>query len=511
MEIKSQKISEGRGWSLYTNHNLIPHGVVDKDGNSHTAKIQSGNLYRYLSPWDCEQIAMLDSDIFSIVSQRSQIFSGMQDSITPIKKIEDEIAFRLKRSYRLAMQYDRTSPVGYGSYVKYWHEINSYLKNYNLFPDLSNFDKCMRIYFDDIKFYKEQSSQEVLDWVYQPRAGSQIQDFKKKWVRDNLIHGRNAIQLPTDGFDGFEIVPAGTIYQVPEEFVGQYNLQWYVQLTYGMNGWSSVQRGKIFSSEEMSTAQYIPSTAIVDGLKPMDALMYQIIMTTNLNELLAENSNGSKAPEYLILITENEDDGGYAYPSIDSGEIERQETSVNEKRKDSQVRIHKTSGNSAQLFNLSRENIINVLSPYTEYVRKAKAMVFHATPNEMGDTNTGGMIAKAGAEAQQQLYYSQSINPLAIMWENQFTLEVLPKKFYQVNDNGKKIPIWDLRLRQETTIQEKIELANALKGTQSVTVNELRELMGYDRTGNPIDDEIQPIPQPTSMDIMEQLKSITQR
>lgn len=480
-DLKGEPIVNGQGWALYSSTNLIPRTTTDKFGKQKQVDLDYYAYWSTLSPWDSLEIYRLQSVVYSIVTQRAMIFSGMQDRIVPNYSIEDELVYKLDENKQILEDIDpQKDPLAFS---ERWFEINKYLSNYYLKSDLSNYDKCKRMFVKSMKRQINRSAQEVLDWMYTPKTGTQIQDFKKQWVIDNLIHGRNAIQRPNRFFDGFALLPGGTVYKVPDIYIGQYSYERYVQLTYGVFGWDTTQHPLFFTSQDLSCGYYIPNSAVTNGCKPLDAVINSIITAINVDALLMENSNNEKPPEYLIMVVDNgleQEPNPLGSERVDQIELERLEEAVNIKKKDRAIKIVKQYGSSAELMNLSKENLISVLNPYVDVIKKAIALAFHATPNEMGETDTGGMIAKSGAEQQRELYINQSIKPLALMWENQFTHEIIKGRFGINSIEGVGIdPYWTVKL--DTQLSEGELMDNALKMVGlPYTPNEIREYLGKD-------------------------------
>ena len=64
-----------------------------------------------------------------------------------------------------------------------------------------------------------------------PREGMQYQDFAKQYYTDNRLHGRNAIKIPNETFDGYQLLTGGSVYPVPEKYIGQQRIAQYVHLS----------------------------------------------------------------------------------------------------------------------------------------------------------------------------------------------------------------------------------------------------------------------------------------
>ncbi|EKR34405.1 phage portal protein [Leptospira interrogans serovar Hebdomadis str. R499] len=528
MESKNKQsnkpLAAGQGWAIYSPESFSSRLAQAKDGTWKEAKVRGLNNWFTLDPWQCLDIFKLNYNVFSIVSQRSQIISGMDYKIIPSRNIEDEIAEDLKE---LKWKFDQIDDYDTNTYSKikrdmYAKKIREHLGLFELKTDLSNFDSALRFWSRRIKRETNASASQIEDWLqitkrFEINDGGEFvtanvqgfQDFLLQYVQDMLIHGRAAIQNPNEYFDGLWVLPGGSVYPIPSEIVGQ--TEFYVQLMYGMSGYGQ-QIPKFFNPTDLSMSYYLPNSAVVYGLKPLDAVIYQIQENFNFASYMADHANNEKPPEYVIFVvdakmelTDNLDD----FTKTDSVELERQEAILNEKQKDKAVRILKQTGSDAKLFNLSKENTIADHQAREEVIKKIIARVFGATQNEMGETDTGGMIAKAGAEAQQELYNRQSIKPIAKSIEEVLTFEVLPSRWGIRKDlKGREI-LWNFKFMSVDSDIDKYTKAKIAKDSGSISVNEIREhVLGIDPTANPEDNQITPVSLPP--DNNDLMKAITQ-
>lgn len=520
---EQKPLVSGQGWGIYTPEQFTNRSARGKDGNLHNAKVKILPNWWTVDPWQRLEIYKLNYNVFSIVSQRAQIISGMNSKIVPSRSIEDEIAERLKEvKWRVDQLGDVDSFDIWGivKKEKYLKEIKEYLLPYELKADLSNFDQSLRMWSKAIKRQLNASAGEIEDWLAVTRrfkvddgngqfveaATQEFPEFISQHVQDMLVHGVSCIQNPTAYFDGLWVLPGGSVFPVPGPLVG--DVECYIQLMYGMGGYG-FQEPKFFLPQDVSLSFYLPNSALIYGLRPIDAIINQIMENFNFGSYMADHANNERPPEYVIFVVEDGSVGPVPNSSsgdfkrVDGAELERTEAVINEKQKDKAVRIVSQVGTDVKLLNLSKENTISQHIEREEQIKKIIGRAFAATPNEMGETDTGGMIAKSGAEAQQELYNRQAIKPLAKSIENQLTFEFIKNRFGVVSAYGGREVMWNFKYMSVESDVERFGKAKAAKESGSISINEIREsILGLEPTNNPEDDKINPVPAPQIQDVM---------
>ncbi|TGK36231.1 phage portal protein [Leptospira andrefontaineae] len=520
-------ITQGQGWAVYSPEAFVNRSARDKHGTLRNAKVKVLNNWFSLDPWQCLEIFKLNHNVFSLVTQRSQILAGLDRKVVPSRSIEDEIADDLKA---LKWRYDQIDDADINLYSKarkekYYLEIWRYLGSFELKQDLSNFTGCLRMWS---KFQKKEmgiSCAQIEDWmqvtkkfeivdegVYREANVQGFNEYVLQWAQDMLIHGRAATQNPNDFFDGLWVLPGGSVFPVPGIKAGM--PEFYIQLMYGMSGYG-MQEPQFFLPTDLAMSFYMPNSAVVYGMKPLDAVVQQISENFNFATFMAEHANQEKPPQYVIFVVDSNmqlptGEQMNDFTKVDPRDLERQEQILNEKQKDKAVRMLKQKGNDAKLFDLSKENTIADHAAREDKIEKIIGRVFGATPNELGVTDTGGMIAKAGAESQRELYNLQSIKPLATALEKLFTFEIFPNRFGKMTDNGGRPILWELRHMSTDSDSEKFAKAKEARDSLSVSANEIREtILGMDPTSNPADDELPTSnASPSTDDLMNSIKEL---
>lgn len=524
----NEPIYWGQGWAVYSPEAFFNRIARDKGGQLHQARIHIFQDSGILLPWQRNEIYKLQDDVFSIVTQRAQIISGMPYKIIPSRNMEDEIAEKLKEHKFLIDQIGLPDAFDLWANVKrnkHMEVLIAYLGELELRPDLSNFDACLRMWSRKIKMKINVCSAEIEDWLSAThrytrveedgeivRSSTQgMQDLLLQWVSDMMIHGNGPIQLPNEDFDGLFVLPGGSIFRIPGIRVGMPEA--YVQLMYGSHGYG-YQEPVWFYPDQISMAYYMPSSSIVNGLRPLDAVMQCVATSMSYETLMGRYTNNEIPVEKLLVIL---DDGmpvapienTNIAPKNDTTNLERTEEVLNSWQKNKNVRVRNERGKDAKLLDLSRGDWLQSLDANRERIRKAIGRAFSATPNEMGETGVdSGMIAKGAAEAQSALYNRQGIRPLCKTFEYQMTQEILPYRFGKMTGLHGLPIMWEFVFGASESDTEKFANAKLAAETQSLSKNEIREkILGYDRTDREEDDTlIGAAPQPTNQDLMAQLK-----
>ena len=527
-DIDSKPIANGQGWAIYRPENFINRSGKNTKGNILNVPIDTSSWYT-VDPLTCIEIFKTNYLIQSTISRHAQIVSSLNFKIVPSSSIEDEIVYNLKRSKNL---YDLIGDVEitkndfkYNLQNKmrllkekkrHYLDIAKYLTPYYLKSDLSNFDRCIRQYAKDIKSIVNTSSGEIEDWITKPNNTIQFQDFLIQYVIDLLLHGKTAIQLPTvqvnknnelvpihesyEIFDGFQLLPGGSVFNIAHKYIGEdvilgEDYPSYIQLMYNTYGYGTMEP-KIFNCNELSTAQYLPNSSLLDGFKPIDCILSAITEVNNFSSLMVNYANEDKPPEYLIMVVDDSSMFGTSSISdtdkVDDVEIERIQESINTKHKDESVRIMKQIGKDVKLLNIGKENILDLLFRREERIEKIINRVFNGTSNELSDQDTSSIINNGTGEVQNNIYYNSVIKPIIKTIENQFTHEIILNRFGYASTSGKGKVMWNLVFQDSESETASYNKATLAKQTGLLTTNEIRTLiLGLDPTGDPNDDKLQ--------------------
>lgn len=515
-----EPIHYGQGWALYAAESFLQRQARDSSGKFHNARMYMMQDWNVMTPWQRNETYKLQDDIFAIVTQRAQILGGMEWSIKPSRALEDEVAEKLKEHVFILDQIgepDQFDIWTRARQVKLRKELFSYLGFFELKQDMSNFDACLRMWKKSLSWRINTSASEIEDWLNKAHKYHRVDDegelvecvtmgFGALTVArtiDFLVHGTAAVQPANEKFDGLYLLPGGSVYRIPGPRVGQQ--EFYVQLMYGTQGYG-YQEPVWFYPDQISMAYYIPSSSYVNGFRPIDAIMIEIATAFNYSNLLNRYSNNEMPPEKVIFVVDENlaasPSNTASFPQNDVAGAERKEEVLNSHQRDKNVRVFPERGKDVKMFDLSKQDWLAALAENRERIRRVAARVYGATPNEMGETNTG-MIAKAGAEAQAELYNMQSIKPSAVSWEHQLTHELLNKRFGEIQGLYGRPIMWEHKFRASETDMERYAKAEAAMKTP-MAKNEIRErILLLDATLDPADDKVSPVqPQPSNQDLM---------
>lgn len=518
----------GAGWTVFSAESFFQQRARDKTGEWHKARIHIFQDWNTLMPWQRNELFKLQPNLFALISSRARTIGSTPWMVVPARKIEDEVAERLK-VYKFL--WDQLEPdlydlVGIWKKEQLFNEINKYLGAMGLKPDLSNFDGCLRYWARVIRNNTNESAAQIEDWCQAahkftrvdedgnivPSTTQGMQDILIQGTTDQMVHGNMAIQPPTELFDGITVLPGGSVFRVPGVRVGM--PEFYVQLMYGAHGYG-YQEPVWFFPDEISLSYYMPSSNFINGMRPLDAIMLHVSSIMSYDQLVSKYSNNEVPVEKILVVVDEQPNltppGMGMAPTNDIIDGERTEEIMNSWQKDRNVRVKHEKGKDVKLIDLSRSDIMALLRENNhEDFDKLIARVYNATPNEMNETGPdGGTLAKAGTEAFQQIYNQQGLKPMYKSWEHVLTHEVFPKKFGHQSGLDDRAIMWEFKFGTTESDSEKYAKAKEAIESQSMSKNEIREIiLGLDRTSNEADDQLTSgSPQPQNSDIMSAIQN----
>jgi hypothetical protein len=450
-----------RGINVYSLSEIQNIVGQDKSGKRITAEVQLPIFI--LTPWERENLARLNSDILGLLIARMNKISSLDWNIKRKKNEEDRIAETLKSFQQIYNEYD--DPQNMKNLIirrKCLINIKEELKEVK--DDLSNFDSSLRRWRKRIKRNIEDSSQKIVDWVNSANIEDDFEEFKKKWVFDLMIHGSEAIYKQyTDGLlENIYTLPGGSVYPLRSEYVG--SLSGYVQMMPGYDP-------KIYFSDEMIFDNYVPISARSYGLIPLEALLNKIAESLLFDRLAAERADGTKPPEKLVILGDNSkmfnlNDINFEVP-VDQVEQKRVETIINEERKNA-VRVLSGVGTPV-IVDVSKADTFAQQSERQEKLKKDIALVFSATPIEMGLAGSEDISGRATSESQERIERERGVFPIIKIIDKTMSNKIIPYRF----GSG-----WLLNHETGLTEAEQLKLEIMKIQSDTYSVNEIREERG---------------------------------
>jgi len=467
---------DGRGYQVYTMSQLLGITGVAKDGARVTGYYEQPIFY--LSLEERISIFRLCSPVFSVITSRMNRIAGMEWKIVADKQQEDKLYERLRALKQVCDEYKDSLDMAYQiARTKLMQEIKVTLPD--VLPDLSNFQGSLIRWKRRIQNQNTDSGDWAKEWVMQPNINDKFPDLTKKQIADLMIHGAMACykEISNNKIENIYTLPGGTVLPLKNIFAG--GVQGYVQLMLGYEP-------QIMFGNELAYATYIPTTARSHGFVPLEALINKISESLLFDKLMADQADGTKAPEKMVIISNASPFGSldkeFDIP-IGEDEQKRVEQKLNSPKKGS---IMTFTGNNATVVDLSRENTMSIQMQRQKDIREEVGLVFQATPMEMslaGGDNTSG---RSTSEAQQEIYHSAGILPIVKILETFWNYDILPFRFG---------PGYKLEFSVEKSEKEEMEVLKAKMDTGVYSINEIRT---EDLNLDPFNDEKFDVPQAPS-------------
>jgi len=416
-----------------------------------------------LTPNERECIARLNSDILGLVIGRMNKISSLQWNIVRKKKEEDREAEKLRAFKQIYDEYKDATLQDAIIRQRCVMNIKSELPDVK--PDLSNFDNSLRRWRKRIKYTIEDSSQKIIDWLNSANLEDDFEEFQKKWVFDLMIHGSEAIykKYINGALEDFYLLPGGSVFPLRSKYVGAQT--GYVQMLAGY-------MPQIYFSNELLFDSYVPISARSYGLIPIEALINKISESLLFDKLAAERADGTKPPEKLVILGSNNNmfgdigDAGFNVP-INQEEQKRIETIVNEERKNA---IRVISGHGTPVIaDISKADTFESQSNRQTSLKKDIALVFSATPMEMGLAGSDDTSGRSTSETQERIERERGVFPIVRIIDKTITAKIIPYKF----GSG-----WKLEHKTGLTEAEQIKLDSMMLTSGSYDINAIRETRG---------------------------------
>jgi hypothetical protein len=464
---------DGRGYQVYTMSQLMGITGAAKDGSRVTGYYEQPIFYLTLE--ERVSIFRLCSPVFSVVTSRMNRISGMDWTVVCDKYQEDKLYERLRALKQVCDEYQSSKEVPFQvARQKLLQEIRTTLPD--VLPDLSNFQNALIRWKRRIAHQKTQSGEWVKDWMMQPNINDKFPDLTKKMIMDLMVHGSVAMYKETmnNKVENVYALPGGTVLPLKNVFAG--GVQGFVQIMLGYEP-------QIMYGNEMAYATYIPTTARSHGFIPLEALINKISESLLFDKLMADQADGTKLPEKMVIIANASPfgtmDKEFNIP-IDQDEQKRVEQKLNTPKKGA---IMTFTGNTATVVDLSRENTMSIQMQRQKDIREEVGLIFQATPMEMSLSGSDDTSGRSTSEAQERIYHSSGVLPIVKILETLWNYDILPYRFG---------PGYKLEFSVEKSEKEEMETLKAKMDTGVFSINEVRS---DDLNLDPFPDEKFDVPQ----------------
>jgi hypothetical protein len=444
---KNPKEARKRGLNVYSATSLQAVSGRDKSGNMINA------TYEYplfgLKIDERLDIFRFCSAVFGIVTSRMQRISGLEWHIIPNSKDEDRIADSLKDAKAIYSEYAPLIEDGNIGAALIVRKMLNFVKGYldEVLDDLSNFNTALLRWKRRINAKNEDKASEIEDWLAEPGLGTDIGDFLKMSVADLMIHGGMGVYKEVNDnklLENFYLLPGGTVFPMRNRYVGGINA--YLQLI-------DVEEAKIYFQDEISYSKYVPTSARSHGLIPLEALVNKIAESLLFDKRSAEQADGTRPPEKLIVFGDNAPFGSFDEEvnlPINKDEQGRIETIINESRKEA---IRTLSGVGTPIsVDLSRENLFQYQMERQKQIREEVGLVYNASNVEMNLTGSDDTSGRATSETQERLDKQRGIYPVILLLQRFFDKDILPFRYgtgYKLEFSGGTNEFEQIRLVKE--------------------------------------------------------------
>ena len=460
--IDSQPGKNRRGVQVYTTSQLLGRTGKNKDGKFVSSGVEQ--LFYTLSVRQREELFERSSPVFGVVTRRMNRISASDFNVVPTKNIEDRVADKLKEINERYVEHSAIMDVQ-SAVVQAQLFQEAKMELFDLFPDFSNFNRSLLRWKKRIKDAQADKGEQTKEWLMEPNNGTSWEDFVKKFVKDLLVQGAVAVYKDMNPMTGilqnFDLLPGGTVHRFREAYFSGIDL--FIQIVAGFEN-------KVYGRDEIAWAMYYPSSTRSTPIVPLEALVSKLAEYLLFDNMMAEQADGDRPPEKLIIVTNPQNSFGTGEGEdplpMNANEQARLETKVNETRKN---RIMTFSGNDVKLIDLTRENTMGIQTQRQKDIREDVAVVFNASNIEMNLSGSDNVSGRNTADVQMDIGHGTGILPIIQQIENFFTRQILPYRIgtgYTLEfDTGKD------EIKERELDRMKLE-------TGELTQNELREEKG---------------------------------
>ncbi|MCK5614920.1 phage portal protein [Candidatus Pacearchaeota archaeon] len=477
----SRREEEGRGFNIYSLSDL----TKIKGRGQHGGDLEGYAEKPYFDLTIDERVEMVrkSSPVFGVVTNRMNRISALDWEIVPAKNNEERLVEEMRFRQMIINEYaNATEP----QYVMKREESRQELLTAlpELLPDLSNFEGSLLRWKRRMQYDRNDQASEIEDWLKKPNRTHTWTEFIKLWVFDLHTHGAGALyKEQINGMvENLYVLPGGTVIPLKDKFVG--GIQAYAQITENY-------QTQVFHNNEISFSQYLPTTYRSYPLIPMEALINKVAETLFFDKLMAEQADGTKPPEKMIVFNDKAPFGDFdeaANVPLNKGEQRRIETLANEERKNA-VRLL-TGYGEPTILDLSRENTMPISMERQKMIREEVALVFNMSNMEVNLTGSESVSGRSTAEAQAEIEFGKGIQPIMQIIDNKLNLDVIPFRW----GNGYKFEFKQGRDEMAEIKKNALLVSSGLKAVNEVRTKDMNELPFPDKQFDQPQQAAPPVP-----------------
>ena len=446
-----------RGIQVYHTSSLAGVSGIGKDGIRIQTTVEQP--FFYLSVNQRNEIFRLCAPVFGIVTSRMNRIAALPYHVKPIKDLEDKLVDDMKSKRDIFNEYKDSEDM---KYLLLRSVIHTQLQKDlpEIKSDLSNFDSCLLRWKKNINYQKTDRANEIEDWLSEPTFGVSWSEYVKKWVYDLHIHGCSATYKKAENqlLQNFDTLVGGTVFKIKNPYFS--SVEGYAQIVYGFEP-------QIFFNDEISYAEYIPTSVRSYSMIPLEALINKISETLLFDENMANRADGTRPPEKAVIVT-RDDPFNFDNNDIDGLPLEADEQKRIEEKFNTPVKegVITFSGNKATILDLSRAETLEIQNARQKDIREEVALVFNMSNMEVNLTGSESTSGRATSESQAEIELGKGTIPIVQLLEEKMTKDFINIRFG-----------YGYRLDIERGKDEKAEreLDRARLDNGEITINELRE------------------------------------
>ncbi len=413
-----------RGINVYTYSDLM--GVTGKTQDGSYAYGRYEQPLFNLTVDERINIFRFCSYVLGIVTSRMNRMSALSWDVVPDSKNEDKIVDELRDAKAIFDEYEKADEL-VSKTVRFQmvRFIRETLKD--ALNDLSNFDASLVRWRRRIKSKKQDRASEIEDWMFEPNVEDTWEDFIKKYVFDLMIHGSTSVYKEHTELggeyqlDNLYTLPGGSVIPIRNHYVG--GSKAFVQIVLGFDP-------QIYFTDEIAYANYIPTSARSYGMVPLDALVNKIAESLFFDKLMAEQADGTKPPEKIVVFGDSSPFGDVKKEfntPLQKNEQKRIETVINEARKNA-IRVLSGTG-QPMVLDMTRENTMSTQLERQKIIKSDIALVYNMSNVEINETDSGGTSGRSTSETQERIELNKAIIPTAMIVQSMYNRNVIPYKF----------------------------------------------------------------------------------
>lgn len=208
------------------------------------------------------------------------------------------------------------------------------------------------------------------------------------------------------------------------------------------------------------------------GTIPLEALVNKMAESLLFDEFAANQADGTKPPEKIVVFGENAPFGDLDTElevPVDETEQKKIETVINEARKFAVRTI--TGVGTPTVLDISKSDTFGQQSTRQQQIRESVALVFNVSNMEVNLTGGEGTSGRSTSESQERQDQKRGIEPILGILEDKWNREIIPMRFG---------PGFEFSFGSGLSEVETIELDTKKAASGVYSVNEVREDRGVD-------------------------------